>query len=146
MTSHRSDIPSVSDICAHVKHLGYATSRRIRLYGEEFKVVSDPFPEAGGIAVHATTKRDPSIRVLRIPETVLQSCKRAETPLAPSRVESAVVEQEKASMDKAKDQDRGKGAMEQDQQNQGRNTSMQGQLGHRDEDEELKNADADLSG
>ncbi|MGA8313975.1 MAG: hypothetical protein WB755_28380 [Terriglobales bacterium] len=49
-------------------------------------------------------------------------------------------------MDKSKDQDRRKGAMEQDQQNQGGNTSMQGQLGHRDEDEELKDADADLSG
>ena len=49
-------------------------------------------------------------------------------------------------MDKSKDQDRGKGAMEQDQQNQGGNTSMQGQLGHRDEDAELKDADADLSG
>ena len=52
MTSHRSDIPSVSDICAHVEHLGYATSRHI----------------------------------------------------------SAITEQEKASMDKSKDQDRGKGA------------------------------------
>ena len=58
----------------------------------------------------------------------------------------AIVEQEKASMDKSKDQDRGKGAMEQDKQNQVGNTSMQGQLGHRDEDAELKNADADLSG
>ena len=58
----------------------------------------------------------------------------------------AIVEQEKASMDKSKDQDRGKGAMEQDQQNQAGNTNMQGQLGHRDEDVELKNADADLPG
>jgi hypothetical protein len=49
-------------------------------------------------------------------------------------------------MDKSKDQDRGKGALEQDQQNQDGNTSVQGQLGHRDEDAELKNADADLSG
>jgi hypothetical protein len=49
-------------------------------------------------------------------------------------------------MDKSKDQDRSKGAMEQDQQNQGANTSMQGQLGHRDDNEELKDADADLSG
>ena len=88
MTSHRSDIPSVSDICADVEHLGSATSRHI----------------------------------------------------------SAITEQEKASMEKSKDQDRGKGAMEQDRQNQGGNTSMQGQLGHRDEDEELKDADADLGG
>ena len=75
MTSRSSDFPSVSDICAHVKHLGYAISRRIRLYGEEFEVVSDPFPEAGGIAVHVTTKKDPTIRVLQIPATVLQSAR-----------------------------------------------------------------------
>jgi hypothetical protein len=49
-------------------------------------------------------------------------------------------------MDKSRDQDRGKGALEQDQQNQDGNTNMQGQLGHRDEDADLKSADADLSG
>ena len=48
--------------------------------------------------------------------------------------------------DKSKDQDRGKGAVEQSQKNEGGNTSMNGQLGHRDEDIELKNADSDLSG
>jgi hypothetical protein len=63
------------------------------------------------------------------------------------RVENAIAERrEKALMDKSKDQDRGKGAIEQDSQSQGGNTSMQGQLGHRDEDAELKNADSDLSG
>ena len=70
-----------------------------------------------------------------------------ETPLAPSRVERSIVERgETASMDKSKDQDRGKGALEQDALNQGGNTSIQSQLGHRDEDAELKNADSDLSG
>jgi hypothetical protein len=49
-------------------------------------------------------------------------------------------------MGKSKDQDQGKGAVEQDQNNQGGNTSMKGQLGHRDEDVELKAADSDLSG
>ena len=53
---------------------------------------------------------------------------------------------ESASMDKSRDQDQGKGAVEQDQKNQGGNTSMNGQLGHRDEDAELKSADSDLSG
>jgi hypothetical protein len=75
MTSHIRDLPSVSDICAHVKHVGYTIFRRIRLYGEEFEVVSDPFPEADGIAVHVTTKNESSVRVLRIPATVLQSAK-----------------------------------------------------------------------
>jgi hypothetical protein len=63
------------------------------------------------------------------------------------RVQRARAERrEKAITDKSRDQDRGKGATEQDSQNEGGNTSMQGQLGHRDEDAELKNADSDLSG
>jgi hypothetical protein len=49
-------------------------------------------------------------------------------------------------IERSTDQDRGKGAVEQDQNNEGGNTSMSGQLGHRDEDAELKNADSDLSG
>jgi len=49
-------------------------------------------------------------------------------------------------VDRSRDQDQGKGAVEQDQKNKGGNTSMNGQLGHRDEDVELKNADSDLSG
>ena len=62
------------------------------------------------------------------------------------RVENVVAERKRAATEKSTDQDRGKGATEQDSQNQGGNTSMQGQLGHRDENEELKNADSDLSG
>jgi hypothetical protein len=49
-------------------------------------------------------------------------------------------------MEKSQDQDRSKGAMEQDSQKQGGNTSMQGQLGHREQDADLKDADADKSG
>ncbi len=58
-----SPFPQFRESCAQVKHLGYAAARRIRLYGEEFEVVSDPFPEADGVAVHVTTKKDPSIRL-----------------------------------------------------------------------------------
>ena len=43
MTSHPDVSPSVADICASVKRLGYGVSQRIRLYGEEFEVISDPF-------------------------------------------------------------------------------------------------------
>jgi hypothetical protein len=145
MTSPTVAFSPVSKICAQVRHLGYAAARRIRLYGEEFEVVSDPFPEADGVAVHVTTKKDPSIRLLRIPMTVLQSAKRAATALAAIRVESAVVQRGgQSSMNKSRDQDRGKGATEQNPQNEGEggNTSMQGQLGHRDENADLKNADS----
>ena len=58
MTSiNNNEALSVPEICAHVKHLGYAASKRVRLYGEEYEVVSDPFPEADGIAVQVTTKK-----------------------------------------------------------------------------------------
>jgi hypothetical protein len=53
---------------------------------------------------------------------------------------------ESASVTKSRDQDSRKGAMEQDQNNEGGNTSMKGQLGHRDGNSELKDADSDLPG
>ena len=46
----------------------------------------------------------------------------------------------------SRDQDKGKGAVEQDVDQSGGNTSMQGQLGHRDQDAELKDADSSLPG
>jgi hypothetical protein len=47
-------------------------------------------------------------------------------------------------MTNIKDQDREKGAVEQDERTQAGNTSMQGQLGHRDQDPMLKAADSDF--
>ncbi len=44
----------------------------------------------------------------------------------------------------AKDQDRGKGAVEQDKPWETGNTSLQGQLGHRDQDPLLKSSDTDF--
>jgi hypothetical protein len=43
-----------------------------------------------------------------------------------------------------RDQDREKGAVEQDERTQHGNTSMRGQLGHRDQDPMLKAADTDF--
>jgi hypothetical protein len=43
-----------------------------------------------------------------------------------------------------KDQDRSKGAVEQDRPAQAGNTSMQGQIGHRDQDPLLKSSDSDF--
>jgi hypothetical protein len=76
MATGNLESPSVSEMCAHVKHLGYAAPGRIRLYGEEFEVVSDPFPEDDGIAVHVKTKSNSTVRVLQLPATVVQSVKR----------------------------------------------------------------------
>jgi hypothetical protein len=75
MTSAPYESPSIKEICASVKRLGYGANQSIRLYGEEFEVISDPFPEAGGIAVSVRTKKSDSIRVIQLPATVLQSVK-----------------------------------------------------------------------
>ncbi len=47
-------------------------------------------------------------------------------------------------MKNSKDQDREKGAVEQDERTQAGNTSMNGQLGHRDQDPMLKSGDTDF--
>ncbi|HUK23900.1 MAG TPA: hypothetical protein VLV49_04920 [Terriglobales bacterium] len=47
-------------------------------------------------------------------------------------------------MKPTKDQDRAKGAVEQDEPGQPGNTSLGGQLGHRDQDPLLKSADTDF--
>jgi len=61
------------DICARVKKLGYTTSSRMRLYGEEFEVISEPFAEADGVAVRVKSRKSPQGRVLSLPATVVQS-------------------------------------------------------------------------
>jgi hypothetical protein len=57
--------------CARIKELGYSTSRHIHIYGEEFEIVSDPFPDGGGVAVQAITAKDPARRTLRLPVAIL---------------------------------------------------------------------------
>jgi hypothetical protein len=68
-SSHTS---SVEEICARVKQLGYEPTKRIRLYGEEFEVISDPFPTAGGIAVHVKSKNGSETRMVQLPATIVQ--------------------------------------------------------------------------
>jgi hypothetical protein len=76
MTSQHFDMsPSDAKICASVKRLGYGVSQTIRLYGEDFDVISDPFPKAGGIAVSVQDRKGRGIRVVQLPATVLQSVK-----------------------------------------------------------------------
>ena len=64
---------SSSEICAGVKKLGFAAFERVRLYGEEFELLSDPFPEADGIAIRVKSKRDARLRTVQLPATIVQS-------------------------------------------------------------------------
>jgi hypothetical protein len=49
----------------------------IRMYGERFDIVSDPFDEGDGVAVHATSARNPVVRTLRLPTAILVSISEA---------------------------------------------------------------------
>ena len=80
MSSHPNESSSIAEICDSVKRLGYGVSQSIRLYGEEFEVISDPFPESGGVAVSVRTKKGDGIRTLHLPATVLQSVRGQSAP------------------------------------------------------------------
>ncbi len=57
--------------CARIKDLGFSSSRHIRMYGESFEIVSDPFSDGDGVAVRSISGNDPEIRTLRLPTTIL---------------------------------------------------------------------------
>ena len=75
-------INSVEEACARIKHLGYVAFRRVRIYGEEFELLSDPFPQADQIAIRAKAKTDSRIRILRLPATIVQGGRRQQVTAA----------------------------------------------------------------
>lgn len=68
-TTHGS--PPAAEVCARIKHFGYAVAKKIRIYGEEFTVLSDPFPSDGGIAIHVRSHRTSQTRILQLPATII---------------------------------------------------------------------------
>ncbi len=70
MITTQGTLPTV-EVCARIKQFGYAMSQKIRIYGEEFEVLSDPFASDGGIAIHVRSKRTSQTRVLQLPATIV---------------------------------------------------------------------------
>jgi hypothetical protein len=65
-------VSSPAENCAKIKHLGFAASKQIKMYGEQFEIVSDPFSGVDGcVSVQAISGTDPEIRTLRLPTTML---------------------------------------------------------------------------
>jgi hypothetical protein len=60
------------EVCDKLQSMGYAQSKRIRIYGQEFEAVSNPFPSGNGIAIQAFSKRETQARTLRIPLPIVQ--------------------------------------------------------------------------
>jgi hypothetical protein len=73
-----------NDTCRKLSRLGYARSNRVRLYGQELQIVSDPFVhDEGGIAVEVVGESDPDKRTMRLPLSVVQVArKRPEQQIA----------------------------------------------------------------
>jgi len=61
------------ETCRKLISLGYARSNRVRLYGQELELVSDPFPHReGGIAIEVAENRDSVSRTIKLPLSVVQ--------------------------------------------------------------------------
>jgi hypothetical protein len=61
------------ETCRKLISLGYARSNRVRLYGQEVELVSDPFPHGeGGIAVEVAESKQTTSRVVKLPLSVVQ--------------------------------------------------------------------------
>lgn len=60
-----------SDSCAKIKALGFKAAMQIKMYGERFEIVSDPFTEGDCVAVRATSGSNPEIRTVLLPIAVL---------------------------------------------------------------------------
>jgi hypothetical protein len=73
-----------NETCRKLSRLGYARSNRVRLYGQELEIVSDPFVhEEGGIAVEVVIDSNPAKRTMRLPLSVVQVArKRSEKRIA----------------------------------------------------------------
>lgn len=59
------------DVCERLKTLGYALHNRIRMYGEEFDLVSNPIVDETGVVIEAVSRKSGRARRLRIPLSIL---------------------------------------------------------------------------
>jgi hypothetical protein len=61
-----------AELCERLKALGYAHRNRIRMYGEEFDLTSNPMRDENGFGIEAISRKSGSARRLRIPLSILQ--------------------------------------------------------------------------
>jgi len=63
-------------ICERLKKFGYTSERRIRLYGEELHLVSDPVADEIGYSVLAMVGRTGNLKHLQIPLSIVSMLER----------------------------------------------------------------------
>jgi hypothetical protein len=68
-----SEEQNADAICARLIALGYSQQSRVRMYGEEFELISNPFVDQNGFAVQAVSTRSRETKKLQIPLYVLRA-------------------------------------------------------------------------
>ena len=74
MTKQSSHLPATHQvtICERLKRMGYSKDQQIRMYGEEFDLVSDPITISEHLVViDAIERGSKTLRRVRIPLTIL---------------------------------------------------------------------------
>jgi hypothetical protein len=67
---------SDAELCERLKALGYADRNRIRIYGEEFDLLSNPISDEYGVCIEAKSRKSGNARRLRIPLSILHMIRR----------------------------------------------------------------------
>jgi len=62
---------SNAELCEKLKALGYADRNRIRIYGEEFDLLSNPISDEHGVSIEAKSRKSGDARRLRIPLSIV---------------------------------------------------------------------------
>jgi hypothetical protein len=62
---------SPAENSARIRELGFTTSKHIKMYGERFELVSDPYEEGLCTVVRVISGNDPTVRTLRLPTAIL---------------------------------------------------------------------------
>ena len=76
---------SNASLCAKLKQLGFAQENKMRLYGEEFELLSDPIVIAdGAVVVDALEKRSRQPRRIHIPLPIVNMAN-AKTMVRPEK-------------------------------------------------------------
>jgi hypothetical protein len=60
-------------LCTRLQRLGFAAKGRVKLYGEEFDLVSNPVPHGRGYGIDGVSRKSGSLRRVAIPVSLIQT-------------------------------------------------------------------------
>jgi Fe2+ transport system protein FeoA len=73
----QSQIPASRQLCLRLKQMGYSQSKSVKLYGEEFEVLSDPYSEDEHIVIQVKSQRTSLRKTVRLPRFVVDASRAA---------------------------------------------------------------------